>query len=109
MSNLLKEFFSDGVKDQITVMGQECKLNDVIKGYTSPSFYAIITSKDGLTEVEVGGITYNISGHALIPSNTNIIPKIGNRLESEGEVWLIVSSIKSSTEAAYSCDLVRIK
>lgn len=109
MSNLLKEFLTEGVADQIAVMGQDCVLQDTLKGTTSPSFQAVVTSRDGQTEVEVGGITYSISGHALIPSNQAITPKVGQRLETEGETWLLVSVIKSALDSAFSCDLVRVK
>lgn len=109
MSNLLKEFLADGVADQVAIMGSQCVMTDNLKGTSTPSFQAVVTSRDGSTEVEVGGITYTISGHALIPSNQGILPKVGNRLEVEGEVWLIVSVVKSTLDAAYSCDLVRVK
>lgn len=109
MSKLLKEFLNDGLVDQIAVMGQDCVLHDTLKGTATPSFQAVVTSRDGQTEVEVSGITYTISGHALIPSDKGIIPKVGNRLETEGETWLLVSVIKSALDAAYSCDLVRVK
>ena len=109
MSNLLKEFLADGVADQVAIMGSQCVISDNLKGTISPSFQAVVTSRDGSTEVEVGGITYTISGHALIPSNQGILPQVGNRLEVDNEAWLIVSVVKSSLDGAYSCDLVRIK
>lgn len=109
MSNLLKEFLTEGVADQIAVMGQDCVLYDTLKGTTTPSFQAVVTSRDGQTEVEVGGITYSVTGHALIPATNGITPKIGNRLETEGETWLLVSAVKSSNDAAFSCDMVRVK
>lgn len=109
MSNLLREFLQAGVADQLLMMGQPCVIVDSLKGTTTPSFQAVVTSRDGQTEVEVSGITYTITGHALIPDDCPIIPKVGNRLESEGETWLIVNSVKSRLDAAYSCDLVRIK
>lgn len=109
MSNLLKEFLTVGVADQIAVMGQDCVLYDTLKGTTTPSFQAVVTSRDGQTEVEVGGITYSVTGHALIPATNGITPKTGNRLETEGETWLLVSAVKSSNDAAFSCDMVRLK
>lgn len=109
MSDLLKEFFTQGVEDQLLLMGQECKITDNLKSTTTANFQAIITSRDGSTEVEVSGITYSITGHALIPANLGIYPKVGQRIDSEGELWLIVSVVKSALEAAYSCDLVRVK
>ena len=109
MSNLLREFLEAGIADQILVMGQPCKLADTLNGTISPSFQAVVTSRDGQTEVELGGITYTISGQALIPDACPSQPKVGNRLETDKEVWLIVSVVKSTLDAAYSCDLVRIK
>lgn len=109
MSNLLKEFLADGVADQVAMMGSKCVILDNLKGTSTPSFQAVVTSRDGSTEVEVGGITYTISGHALIPSNQGILPKVGNRLEVDNQAWLIVSVVKSALDAAYSCDLVRVK
>lgn len=109
MSNLLKEFLTQGIADQVVIMGQDCVLCDTLKGTTTPSFQAVVTSRDGQTEVEVGGITYSVTGHALIPATNGITPKIGNRLETEGETWLLVSAVKSSNDAAFSCDMVRVK
>ena len=109
MSNLLKEVLTQGIADQVVIMGQDCVLYDTLKGTTTPSFQAVVTSRDGQTEVEVSGITYSVTGHALIPATSGITPKIGNRLETEGETWLLVSAVKSSNDAAFSCDMVRLK
>lgn len=109
MSNLLKDFFSAGVNDQLALMGQQCVILDYLKKENSPEFRAIITSTNSNTEVELGGITHNISGHALIPDNQAIVPKVGQRIACNNEEWLIVSVVKSAIDAAYSCDLVRVK
>lgn len=97
-----------GLQDQLDIMGQSCIISNAITGATTPAFTAIVTARNGKTEVEISGITYTVTGHALIPA-TATLPKIGERLETEGELWLIVSVVKSATDPAYSCELVRLK
>ena len=106
---MLKKFFTDGVKDQIKVMGEECKILDRIHQKETETFNAVVTPKQCDLTVEVGAITYNIDAHALIPATIGQEQIIGNRLKTKEGEYIITSAVKSHSDAAYSCDLVKIK
>ena len=105
----LSNFFAEGFKDQLDMMGEKCTVENKIKRTTSEPFMAVITQKQGETEVEIGGLTYVVSAHALIPSTLNVKDLISNRLRnSEGQEFLIVSAVKDISQNFFSCDLVKV-
>lgn len=105
----LSKFFADGFKDQLDMMGEKCTVENKIKRTITDPFMAVITQKQGETEVEIGGLTYVVSAHALIPSTLTVKDLISNRLhDSQGHEFLIVSAVKDISQNFYSCDLVRI-
>lgn len=107
---MLKKFFKDALKDQIKIMGEECTLCNKIKQTESDPFTAIVTNKSSEITVEIGSIVYNISGHAIIPDSIGQEKELtGNRLKTKHGEYIITSVVKSINEAAYSCDLVKIK
>lgn len=105
---MLKKFFEQGLNDQIKTMGEDVKIVDKIKRTETPEFQAIVTSKNGDLEIELGALTYTANAHALIPASIGQADFIGNRLMTKEGEYIILSAVKSTGEAAYSCDLVKI-
>lgn len=106
---MLKKFFEQGLNDQIATMGEVCTIQDKIKHTETEKFKAIITEKQGETEIEVGAMTYTVNAHALIPASIGQGDILGNRLKTKEGEFLICTAVKSTSDAAYSCDLVKIK
>ena len=106
---MLKKFFKDALEDQLKIMGEDCTICDKIHQTETESFKAIITTKNSEMEVEIGSITYNIDAHALIPESVGQEKITGNRLKTKNGEYIITSAVKSVNEAAFSCDLVKIK
>lgn len=106
---MLKKFFEQALNDQIKTQGEECTIHDKIKHTETDKFKAIITEKNGETEIEVGAITYTVNAHALIPASIGQADILGNRLKTKEGEFLICTAVKSACDAAYSCDLVKIK
>jgi len=106
---MLKKFFEQGLNDQIATMGEVCTIQDKIKHTETEKFKAIITEKQGETEIEVGAMTYTVNAHALIPASIGQADILGNRLKTKEGEFLICTAVKSTSDAAYSCDLVKIK
>lgn len=106
---MLKKFFEQGLNDQIAIMGEVCTIQDKIHQTETNEFKAVVTARQGETEVEIGAITYTINAHALIPASIGQEQIIGNRLMTKDGEFLICSAVKSVSDAAYSCDLVKIK
>ena len=104
----LEDFFAQGVADQIAIMGSPVKLRSMPSRHESPNFAAVITSRDGSLQAEFGGALYSVTGHLLIPTSSGITPKVSDQIISNGDEWFIVSVIRSVTDKAYSCDLVKI-
>lgn len=105
----MKKFFETALNDQIAIMGEVCTIQDKIHQTETNEFKAVVTARQGETEVEIGAITYTINAHALIPASIGQEQIIGNRLKTKDGEFLICSAVKSSSDAAYSCDLVKIK
>lgn len=106
---MMKKFFEQGFNDQLEIMGEVCKIKNKVKQTETPEFKAVITEKQGETEVEVGAITYLVNSHALIPASFSQTEILGNRLLTKEGEFLIVTAVKSISDAAYSCELVKIK
>lgn len=106
---MLKKFFEQGLNDQIATMGEVCTIQDKIKHTETEQFKAIVTEKQGETEIEVGAMTYTANAHALIPASIGQDKILGNRLKTKDGEFLICTAVKSSSDAAYSCELVKIK
>lgn len=106
---MLKKFFEQGLNDQIKTMGEVCTIQDKINQTETAQFKAIVTEKQGETEVEIGAITYTANAHALIPASIGQEQIIGNRLKTKDGEFIICTAVKSSSDAAYSCELVKIK
>lgn len=114
--NEIQEFMAAAVADQMRTAGESITITrPKLQGF-SLSATAVITSRDGTLDAEIGGVVYSITGHALIQassildagSSSNGYPKAGDVLaQSTGEKWLICNAIQSSNDAAISCDLVR--
>lgn len=106
---------AEAVADQMRTAGESVIITrPKLQGF-SLSATAVITSRDGTLDAEIGGATYAITGHALLQassldagSSSNGYPKAGDVLaQSTGEKWLICNAIQSSNDAGISCDLVR--
>lgn len=106
---MLKKFFQEGYNDQLAVMGEVCKIKNNIKQTETNEFKAVITTKDGKLEVEIGAVTYLVDSHALIPASFGQEQIVGNRLMTKDAEYIITSAVKSLSDAAYSCDLVKVK
>ena len=104
----IQKFFSQGVADQIKIMGSVAQIKSMPKGTLSKKFSAVVTSRDGSLQVDFGGALYTVSAHALIPTSENVIPKVSDQLISDGEEFMIISVVRSIIDKAYSCDLVKI-
>lgn len=106
---MLKKFFQESLKDQLKIQGEECTICDKIHLTESAPFQAIITTKNSEIQVEIGSIIYNVDAHALIPESVGQEKITGNRLKTKNGEYIITSAVKSLNEAAFSCDLVKIK
>lgn len=106
--SLIEDFFSEGIADQIAVMGTVVVLRSMPSRKESNPFKAIITSRDGTLQAEYGGALYSVTGHILIPTNTGITPRVSDQIISNGKEWFISSVVRSVIDKAYSCDLIKI-
>lgn len=109
--NEVQKFFEMAVLDQIITAGESVVITRVKDSTVNITCKAVITSRDGSYDAEVGGVQYSVSGHALIQKNSVAggEPQAGDRLTQEsGEKWLLTNTISSSNDAAISCDLVRL-
>ena len=105
----LEKFFADGFADQLNMMGQDCYIESKIKQSKTRPFKAVVTHKSGETEVEIGGLTYVVSAHALIPATRLLVKDlISNRLCTGDAEYLIISAVKDISQNFYSCDLVKL-
>ena len=82
---MMKKFFETALNDQLKTMGEPCKIVDKINQTVTPEFMAVVTTKTGDLTVEIGSMTYNIDGHALIPESVGQDKIIGNRLVTKDE------------------------
>jgi hypothetical protein len=106
---MMKKFFETALNDQLKTMGEPCKIVDKINQTVTPEFMAVVTTKTGDLTAEIGSMTYNIDGHALIPESVGQDKIIGNRLVTKEGEYIITSSVKSKYEVAFSCDLVKVR
>lgn len=104
----IEQFFAEGVKDQLSVMGSTVQLVSMPDNTESAEFQAVVTSRNGDLQLEYSGALYTVSAHALIPLSQMQVPKVGNQLISGTEKFLIVSVVRSVIDQAYACDLVKI-
>lgn len=113
--NEIQEFMAAAVADQMRTAGETITITrPKLQGF-SLSATAVITSRDGTLDADIGGVVYSITGHALIQassidagSSSSGYPKAGDVLsQTTGEKWLICNAIQSSNDAGISCDLVR--
>lgn len=106
--SLIEDFFAQGVADQVSVMGSPVKLKSMPKGTLSKEFKAILTSRSGDLQLEVGGALYTVTAHVLIPTSANIIPKVSDQIISGEDEYVIITVVRSVIDKAFSCDLVKI-
>lgn len=99
------------VEDQIKTAGSACTVvAGAPRSYTLPC-KAVLTSRDGSMDADVGGAVYAVTGHALIKKDSiSQAPKPGDRISVDGESnkWLILNAISSPNDAGISCDLTLI-
>lgn len=107
MATILKNFFKMAVSAQLMVAGTPCTAKR-LKTKESWEFVAVITSRDGSLTAEHGGTEYVVSAHALIPKGCGYIPAVGDRIDGEGCLYMVINTISSPDDAAFSCDLVSI-
>ena len=67
----------------------------------------IITPKDGSLSLDYNGVLYTVNASALIPSD-NIRPKIGDKLLTGKQTWLIIGTNTAPHDFGISLDLVAI-
>lgn len=108
MSSKLASFFQKAVKAQMEMAGDSLT---ILRKPTNQTYTVtgILTSRDGTTTAESGGTVYSITAHALIPVSTAYTPKVGDRITSGGHNFLIISTICSPNDAAWSCDLITVQ
>lgn len=109
--NEVQKFMQMAVADQIATAGESVVITRVKDSTVNITCKAVITSRDGSYDAEVGGVQYGVSGHALIQKNSVVggEPQAGDRLtQKSGEKWVLTNTISSSNDAAISCDLVRL-
>lgn len=100
-----------GVADQIRTAGEQVVITRHKNQAVRITCMAVITSRDGSYDAEIGGVQYSVSGHALIQRKSisgQDYPKQGDVLTQEsGEKWVLTNAISSNNDAGISCDLVR--
>lgn len=77
----------------------------------SLSCQAVVTSRDGTLDAQVGGAVYGVTGHALIMRTPEVDarpPHPADTLVEGNNRWFIVNAIYSDNDAAISCDLSRL-
>lgn len=104
----LSKFFQMAVKAQAETAGSTLAATRPKTGETW-SVTGVLTSRDGSMTAEAGGVIVSITAHALIPKGGTYTPQAGDRVESGGQKFLIVSAISSPDDGAYSCDLVAVQ
>lgn len=104
----LSEFFQRAVKAQTEMAGTVLSVTRPKSGETW-SLMGVMTARDGSMTAEAGGVIVSITGHALIPKGGTYTPQAGDRVESGGQNFLIVSAISSPDDGAFSCDLVAVQ
>lgn len=67
----------------------------------------IITPKDGSLSLDYNGVLYTVNASALIPSDT-IKPKIGDKLLTGKQCWLVIGTNTAPHDYGISLDLVAI-
>lgn len=67
----------------------------------------IITPKDGSLSLDYNGVLYTVNASALIPSDT-IRPKIGDKLLTGKQSWLVIGTNTAPHDYGISLDLVAI-
>jgi hypothetical protein len=103
--NALQKFFQDGLADQLLTAGELVTLINP-KSKEATSFNAVITQTNGETTVEIGGITYAVTAHILIPYDYT--PTVGNLIKHRGNEYKIITAVRSPFDAAYSCSLLLV-
>lgn len=66
MMNEIQEFMNQAVADQVRTAGETITISRPKAQNVSFTASAVITSRDGTLDAEVGGAVYSITGHALI-------------------------------------------
>lgn len=102
------------VKAQMGTAGDACHVQSAAGRPTAYNLActAVVTSRDGSVDAQVGGDIFAVTGHALI-SKASIsqepMPHDTLTVDGSGVKWQLASVIHSPNDAAYSCDLVRIR
>lgn len=110
--NDIEQFMQMAVQDQMNTAGHSCVVTAGKPRNYTLECKAVITSRDGSMDAEVGGTLISITGHALIQmASISQAPKPGDRISVKGsdDEWLMTNVISSPNDRAYSCDLVRTK
>lgn len=103
--NALQKFFQEGFTDQLTTAGELITLVNP-KTKESTPLNAVVTENSGNTSVEIGSVLYQVDAHVLIPADYN--PTIGHIVKTAYTDYKIISKVKSTYEAAWSCNLIKI-
>lgn len=106
--NLIKQFMSRAVQSQMSVAGEPVKIKR-LKTKEEWNVTGVVSSRDGSLTAEVGGVEYAIASHVLIPVNELYTPQVGDRVEIDGQHYMMINTICSPNDAAYSCDLVAVQ
>lgn len=102
----IKQFFKQGFNDLNKELGSKAavfRLNFGAVGNTD----IIITPKDGSLSLDYNGVLYTVNASALIPSDS-IKPKIGDKLLTGKQTWLIIGTNTAPHDYGVSLDLVAI-
>lgn len=67
----------------------------------------IITPKDGSLSLDYNGVLYTVNASALIPSD-NIKPKIGDKVLTGKQCWLVIGTNTAPHDYGVAIDLVAI-
>lgn len=111
MQNEIQKFMELAVADQIKTAGETVVITRPKQPSINITCKAVITSRDGAFDAEIGGAQYAVTGHALI-SRVSLeggeFPKAGDNLtQATGEKWIMVNTILSQNDFGVSCDLIR--
>ena len=102
----IKQFFKKGFEDLNKELGSKAavfRLNFGAVGNTD----IVLTPKDGSLSLDFNGVLYSVNASALIPSDS-IKPKIGDKLLTGKQSWLVIGTNTAPHDFGISLDLVAI-
>ena len=102
----IKQFFKKGFEDLNKELGSKAavfRLNFGAVGNTD----IVLTPKDGSLSLDFNGVLYSVKASALIPSDS-IKPKIGDKLLTGKQSWLVIGTNTAPHDYGIALDLVAI-